>query len=100
MEITPGLGGEAFVCDPNSPDGLAARRALARTWGKEPALIREGGSIPILQTFKRILGADILLLGLALPDCAAHAPNENFPVANLEAGIRMNQALLEELAGV
>ena len=100
MEITPGHGGEAFLCDPNSPDGLAARRALARTWGKEPALIREGGSIPILQTFKRILGADILLLGLALPDCAAHAPNENFPVANLEAGIRMNQALLEELAGV
>jgi len=100
MEITPGHGGEPFLCDPGSPDGLAARRALARTWGMEPALIREGGSIPILQTFKRILGADILLLGLALPDCAAHAPNENFPVANLEAGIRMNQSLLEELAAV
>ena len=100
LEITPGHGGEAFLCDPNSVDGLAARRAVAKTWGREPALIREGGSIPILQTFKRILGADILLLGLALPDCAAHAPNENFPVENLEAGIRMNQALLEELAKV
>jgi len=98
MEIATGHGGEPFLCDPNSPDGRAARRALAQTWGKEPALIREGGSIPILQTFKRILGADILLLGLALPDCAAHAPNENFPVANLEAGSRLNRALLEELA--
>ncbi|MEI6350585.1 MAG: dipeptidase [Verrucomicrobiota bacterium] len=100
LEITSGHGGDPFLCDPHSPDGLAARRAMARTWGREPALIREGGSIPILHTFKRILGADILLLGLALPDCAAHAPNENFPVANLEAGIRMNQALLEELAAV
>ena len=98
LEITSGHGGEPFLCDPNSPYSMAARRALTRTWGREPSLIREGGSIPILETFKRILGTDILLLGLALPDCAAHAPNENFPVAHLEAGIRLNQALLEELA--
>jgi acetylornithine deacetylase/succinyl-diaminopimelate desuccinylase-like protein len=39
-----------------------------------------------------------LLLGLALADAQIHAPNENFPVANFEAGIRMNQALLNELA--
>jgi acetylornithine deacetylase/succinyl-diaminopimelate desuccinylase-like protein len=100
LEIIPGHGGEPFLCDPNSAYGLAAQRALERTWNKKPALIREGGSIPILQTFKDILETDILLLGLALPDCAAHAPNENFPVAHLEAGIKMNQALLEELAKV
>jgi acetylornithine deacetylase/succinyl-diaminopimelate desuccinylase-like protein len=40
------------------------------------------------------------LLGLALPDCQAHAPNENFPLANFEAGIRLNQHLLEALANV
>jgi acetylornithine deacetylase/succinyl-diaminopimelate desuccinylase-like protein len=62
------------------------------------ALIREGGSIPIVQAFKEVLGADTLLLGLALPDCQAHAPNENFPVANFEAGIRLNQELLCALA--
>ena len=100
LEIEPGHGGEPFLCNPNSPDALAARRAIRRTWGVEPALIREGGSIPILQTFQRILKTDILLLGLALPDCAAHAPNENFPVENLEAGIRLNRALLEELAAM
>jgi len=98
LEITPGHGGEPFLCDPHSPQGLAARRALTRTWGREPALIREGGSIPILQTLQSNLGAEILLLGLALPDCAAHAPNESFPLENLEAGIRLNQTLLEELA--
>ena len=98
LEITIGHGGDPLLCDPKSCYGLAARRALEKTWGKEPALIREGGSIPILDPLRRILGGELLLLGLALPDCAAHAPNENFPVANLEAGIRLNQVLLEELA--
>ena len=56
------------------------------------------GEVPIINTFKRILGVDTLLLGLALPNCAAHGPNENFPVENFEAGIRLNQALLEELS--
>jgi acetylornithine deacetylase/succinyl-diaminopimelate desuccinylase-like protein len=66
--------------------------------GKDVALVREGGSIPILNTFKRILGVDTLLLGLALPDCRAHAPNENFPLENFFGGIRLNRALIEELA--
>jgi acetylornithine deacetylase/succinyl-diaminopimelate desuccinylase-like protein len=63
-------------------------------------LIREGGSIPIINTFKAELGVDTLLLGLALPDCRAHAPNENFPVENFRAGIALNQALLQQLARV
>jgi acetylornithine deacetylase/succinyl-diaminopimelate desuccinylase-like protein len=62
------------------------------------ALIREGGSIPIVNTFKRVLGVETMLLGLALPDSKMHAPNENFPLANFEAGIRLNRALLEELS--
>lgn len=99
LEITPGHGGEPYAADPHSDFGKAAQRALQRAFpGGEVALIREGGSIPIINVFKRVLGADTLLLGLALPDCAAHGPNENFPVANFEAGIRLNQALLEELA--
>ena len=99
LEITTGHSGEPYVTDPNSTDGLAARRALQRAFpGKDVALIREGGSIPIVNTFQRVLGAETLLLGLALPDCRAHAPNENFPLENFFAGIRLNRALLEELA--
>ena len=99
LEVQVGHSGEAYATDPGSPFGLAAQRALRRAFpGKEVALIREGGSIPIINTFKRVLGVDTLLLGLALPDCGAHGPNENFPLANFEAGIRLNQALLEELA--
>ena len=100
LEFVPGHHGEPYLVDAHSPFGKAAQRALQRAFpGHNLALIREGGSIPIINTFRRVLGVDTLLLGLALPDCAAHGPNENFPLENFAAGIRLNQALLEELAG-
>jgi len=98
IEVQIGHDGKPYVADPNSKFGLAARAALRSSFDAEPVLIREGGSIPIVQTFREILGVDTLLLGLALSDAQIHAPNENFPVENFEAGIRLNQALLIELA--
>lgn len=99
IEVELGHWGPAYVMDPHSTHGRAAQRALVRAFSDEPRLIREGGSIPIIQSIKDTLGVDSLLLGLALPDCQIHAPNENFTVTNFEAGIRLNRALLEELAG-
>jgi acetylornithine deacetylase/succinyl-diaminopimelate desuccinylase-like protein len=100
LEIIPGHSGLPYVMDPHSAHGKAAQRALETAFGKDQpiALIREGGSIPIVQAFKDVLGVETLLLGLALDDCQAHAPNENFPIANYEAGVRLNKALLKELA--
>ncbi len=100
LDIELGHTGMAYVMDPHSPFGLAAQRALKTAFGDAHpiALIREGGSIPIVQAFKDVLGVETLLLGLALPDCQAHAPNENFPLANYEAGVKLNQALLRELS--
>ena len=98
IEVKPGHDGKPYATDPHSKFGLAAQAALRSVFGTEPVLIREGGSIPIVQTFREILGADTLLLGLALSDAQVHAPNENFPLANFEAGIRLNQALLQQLA--
>jgi acetylornithine deacetylase/succinyl-diaminopimelate desuccinylase-like protein len=100
LEIERGHSGEPYFSDPMSADGQAAQRALERVFGAKPSLYREGGSIPILTTFKKVLGADALLPALASPDCAAHSPNENFPLRNFETGIALNQALLEEFAGV
>lgn len=98
LEVELGHWGPAYVMDPHSPHGKAAQRALTRAFSGEPRLIREGGSIPIIQAIKDTLGVDSLLLGLALPDCQIHAPNESFTVSNFEVGIRLNRALLEELA--
>ncbi|MBS0657812.1 MAG: dipeptidase [Verrucomicrobia bacterium] len=100
MEIHRGHSGSPYLVDPQSGFGVAAQRALEASFGRKPALIREGGSIPIVQAFKTVLGADTLLLGFALPDCRAHSPNENYPVENLHACRRLNRALLEEIAKV
>ena len=97
MEIIRGHGGMPYLLDMRSPWCGAALRALETTFGRPPALMREGGSIPIVQTFRDLLGADTLLLGLAAPDCKAHAPDENFPVESFEAGIRLHQNLLREI---
>ncbi len=99
LSIDRGHGGEPYLFNPLSPDGAAACRALREVFGCEPALMREGGSIPILVSFREILGRDSLLVALAAPDCRAHAPDENFPLANFEAGIQLNRVLLRELAG-
>lgn len=98
LEIISGHTGMPYIMDPHSTLGAAAQRALKKVFGDKIALIREGGSIPIVQAFKDVLGVDTLLLGLALPDCQAHAPNENFPIENFSAGVLLNQALLAELA--
>jgi acetylornithine deacetylase/succinyl-diaminopimelate desuccinylase-like protein len=98
LELTGGHNGPWYITDPNSGYFKAAQRALRKTFDRDVALIREGGSIPIVSDFRTILGVETLLMGLALPNCRAHSPNENFPVENLEAGIRMNQNVLQELA--
>jgi acetylornithine deacetylase/succinyl-diaminopimelate desuccinylase-like protein len=98
MEITTGHSGPWYLTDPHSPLGEAAQRALHKAFDRDVALIREGGSIPIVSQFRGILGIETLLMGLALPDCRAHSPNENFPLENFEGGIRLNKAILQELA--
>src|SRR5216684_171866 len=98
LDITDGHSGPWYLTDPHSPGGEAAQRALRKAFNADVAVIREGGSIPIVSQFRSILGVETLLMGLALPDCRAHSPNENFPLENLEGGIRLNKAVLAELA--
>ena len=98
MEIEAGHGAEAYFVSPTGPLAQASLRALKQAFGAEPILMREGGSIPIVNQFKRILGADSLLLGLGLPDDNAHSPNEKFNLDCFEKGQRMSALLWQELA--
>lgn len=97
IEVITGHSGAAYQSDPNSPSGLAARKALAEAFGAQPLLLRDGGSIPILATLKEILGVDSYLLGLANPDSRIHSPDENMLIENFLGGIHMNRILLDEL---
>jgi len=99
MEINAGHGAEAYLVSPTGKQAQAALRALKKSFGHEPILMREGGSIPIVNQFKKILGADSLLLGLGLPDDNAHSPNEKFHLDCFEKGQVMSAHLWQELAG-
>ncbi|MDR3458814.1 MAG: dipeptidase [Verrucomicrobiae bacterium] len=99
MEVSAGHGAEAYLVSPTGRQAQAALRALKKAFGHEPILMREGGSIPIVNQFKKILGADSLLLGLGLPDDNAHSPNEKFHLDCFEKGQLMSAHLWQELAG-
>ncbi len=98
LEIKSGHGGEPYLVSPTGARAQATLRALKAAFHREPVLMREGGSIPIVTDFKKILGADTLLLGLALPDDNAHSPNEKFDLGCFEKGMRMGALLWQELA--
>lgn len=100
MEIKAGHGAEPYLVSPTSPRAQAAVRALKSAFECEPILMREGGSIPIVNDFKKILGVDSLMLGLALPDDNAHSPNEKFDLGNFAKGQMMSAYLWQELAKV
>ncbi len=86
------------VLVPRSGKGVqAAVKAYERGFGKSPVFIREGGSIPVVNTFQAELEAQSLLLGLGLPDDDAHAPNEKFRIEDFYRGMVMMAALIEEL---
>lgn len=97
MEVKAGHGGEPYIVSPKSSQAQAGLRALKAAFGCEPVLMREGGSIPIVTDFKKILGAETLLLGLALPDDNAHSPNEKFDLDCFAKGMRMSAHLWQEL---
>jgi acetylornithine deacetylase/succinyl-diaminopimelate desuccinylase-like protein len=91
-------GCPATVCDIHSPFMKAAKAAVKTGFGAEPVLIREGGSIPVVGTFKAVLGVDTLLLGWGQNTDNLHGPNEHFSVDAFHRGIHASAALWAELA--
>jgi acetylornithine deacetylase/succinyl-diaminopimelate desuccinylase-like protein len=76
----------------------AAARALQAAWGRDVVFAGEGGSIPIVPEFEKVLGAPALLMGFGLPGANTHAPDEWMSVENFEKGTHAAAALLTELA--
>lgn len=88
----------AYAAPTDSPGMAAAADAMEAGFGKRPFLIREGGSLPILPLFKEVLGADSLMLGLCMPDCGAHGPNEFFGLSDFHNGMKASAHFLRLLA--
>jgi acetylornithine deacetylase/succinyl-diaminopimelate desuccinylase-like protein len=93
-------GGRPWRAELGGPVFDAARRALAGAFGREPVIVGEGGSIPVVGDFQRILGTPVLLMGFGLPGENAHAPNEWMSDENFVVGTRAVAAFWDELSPV
>ncbi len=91
-------GGDAAVVRRDSPAMKAAFAAYAAGFGVEPVFMREGGSIPVVATFQKVLGIETILMGFGLPDDNLHAPNEKLHLPNFYKGIETVIHFLENLA--
>lgn len=76
-----------FVTPYDHPAIQAAGRALEKSYGVSPAIIRMGGSIPVVETFSQLLKLPVVMLGFGLPDENLHAPNEHFHLENFDKGL-------------
>jgi acetylornithine deacetylase/succinyl-diaminopimelate desuccinylase-like protein len=97
VTVTALHGGRPWRAELEGPLFDAARRAFAAAFGREPVITGEGGSIPVVGDFQRVLGAPVLLMGFGLPGENAHAPDEWMSVENFTRGMRAVAVLLEEL---
>lgn len=95
--VTAMHGGQPWKAELEGPVFDAAHRALTAAFGREPVITGEGGSIPVVSDFQRILGAPVLLVGFGLPGENAHAPDEWMSDENFVRGMRAIAALWEEL---
>jgi acetylornithine deacetylase/succinyl-diaminopimelate desuccinylase-like protein len=91
-------GSRALQLPWDSPVLSAAEKALTAEWGRPPAMVGSGGSIPIVGDFKRVLGIDSLLVGFGLDDDRVHSPNEKYDLSSFHKGTRSWARIIAALA--
>ena len=78
----------------------AAAQAIELGFGTKPVFIRSGGSIPVVNQFKQLLGIDTLLMGWGQDDDNPHSPNEKFSLSDFHRGIHASACLWGEIAKI
>ncbi len=96
-ELTDMHGGLGVTVPIDSPHLTAAARALKRASGRQPALIKSGGSIPVAGMLKQRLRIDTIFMGFGLDDDRVHSPNEKFELDCFRLGCRAHAHLIAEL---
>jgi len=81
-------GSFPFIMDRDLEELTAFSDSIYKAWDIKPIFRREGGSIPIVNKFKAILGLNSILSGFSTPDNNAHGPNENLCIDSFFKGIK------------
>lgn len=97
VTVTEHHGGHPSMTDLSFYGLKAAAEAFEEVYNKEPLFSREGGSIPIVAEFQKILGAQSILMGFGLNSDAIHSPNEKFALKDFYRGIQTSAKFFEVL---
>ncbi len=81
------MGARGVLLDRHSIPFNAAYEAYTRGWGVAPIYTREGGSVPVVEVFQRVLDAPIVMLPYGYKGCGAHGPNEHVYLEMFNKGI-------------
>ena len=100
VEVTAHHGANPVLVETEGPLVEAAMAAMEDVWGAYPVRVREGGSIPIVDTFSAVLDKPVLLLGFGLAGDRLHSPNEKFNISHYYNGIRSVVRLLDRFEGL
>jgi acetylornithine deacetylase/succinyl-diaminopimelate desuccinylase-like protein len=80
-------GAPAYINEANTPGLDLFINALKQTWGVQPVMKREGGSIPVATAMKNILGVNSIITGFGLPSDQIHSPNEHLHLPTHRKGV-------------
>ena len=65
----------------------AAEVALEKVYGVKPLIVRMGGTVPVAEIFRRIMGLETVYFSFSTGDEDFHSPNEFFRVRRLHEGL-------------
>ncbi|HHX28326.1 MAG TPA: dipeptidase [Firmicutes bacterium] len=75
-------------------------KVLKDLYGKEPVIVRMGGTLPIARAFLDILGTYLVFFATSSPDENVHGPNEFYRLEEFDRLVEGLPVLLKELSGV
>lgn len=99
VEVILGERNAAWTMEPGGPAWDAAVAAMTAAYGREPAVLGCGGSIPFVEPFSEAFdGAPCLLVGIEDPASNAHGEDESLHLEDFVKACLGEAFLLGELA--
>lgn len=100
IEVKCTQSADPWLADHNDDNYKAARLAIREVFQVDPDLTREGGSIPVTNSFTKVTGKSVMLLPIGAGDDSAHSQNEKINRRNYIDGIKLLGAYLNNLPAV